>query len=85
MQGIFEFPGVLPGESVVEEEPCFGSAHGMSDGKKIVPQLGFFDNDFRGRGHSIHFTGVTPFTRMTLPYFAVSPVMTTAKASRARS
>jgi len=49
-QGVFKFLGILPGESVVEEEPCFGSAHGMIDGKEVVPQLGFFDNDFRGWG-----------------------------------
>ena len=30
-------------------------------------------------------TGVTPFFRMMLPYFAVSPVSTTAKADFARS
>ena len=32
-----------------------------------------------------HGTGVTPFFRMILPYFAVSPVMTMAKAVLARS
>lgn len=30
-------------------------------------------------------TGVTPFFRIMFPYFAVSPVMTTAKAERVLS
>lgn len=36
-------------------------------------------------GYPSAMAGVTPFTSRTFPYFAVSPVMTTAKARRARS
>ena len=35
--------------------------------------------------HEVVGGGVTPFLRMRLPYLASSPVMTTAKAPRARS